>query len=102
VFLLLLYLVIIFTIFNRTIDLGNQPYFAMIMIGILIKILFEVFINVGTNMGVIPATGIPLPLVSAGGSSVVATLFSLGIVQSIITHSTQVEDIDSLVQTYET
>jgi rod shape determining protein RodA len=101
VFLLLLYLLIIFTIFNRTIDLGNQSYFAMIMIGVLVKILLEVFINVGTNMGVIPATGIPLPLVSAGGSSVVATLFSLGLVQSIISHSTQGEDTDSIVQIYE-
>jgi rod shape determining protein RodA len=101
VFLLLLYLLIIFTIFNRTIDLGNQSYFAMIMIGVLVKILLEVFINVGTNMGVIPATGIPLPLVSAGGSSVVATLFSLGIVQSIISHSAQGEDTDSIVQIYE-
>jgi rod shape determining protein RodA len=73
----------------------------MIMIGVLVKILLEVFINVGTNMGVIPATGIPLPLVSAGGSSVVATLFSLGIVQSIISHSAQGEDTDSIVQIYE-
>jgi rod shape determining protein RodA len=73
----------------------------MIMIGVLVKILLEVFINVGTNMGVIPATGIPLPLVSAGGSSVVATLFSLGLVQSIISHSTQGEDTDSIVQIYE-
>jgi rod shape determining protein RodA len=100
-FLLTLYFIIIFTVLNKTIHLGNQPYFAMIMIGILVKILLEVFINIGTNTGVIPATGIPLPLVSAGGSSVVVTLFSLGVIQSIISHSTQVEDTDNIVQTYE-
>jgi rod shape determining protein RodA len=101
VFLLILYLVIILTGLNRTVSLGNQPYFAMLMIGFTVKILLEVFINVGTNTGVIPATGIPLPLVSAGGSSTIVTLFSLGVIQSIISHSTQVEDTDDIVQTYE-
>jgi rod shape determining protein RodA len=101
VFLLVLYLVIILTGLNKTVSLGNQPFFAMLMIGFTVKILLEVFINVGTNTGVIPATGIPLPLVSAGGSSTIVTLFSLGVIQSIISHSTQVEDTDDIVQTYE-
>jgi cell division protein FtsW len=73
----------------------------MVMIGFTIKILLEVFINIGTNTGVIPATGIPLPLVSAGGSTTIVTLFSLGVIQSIMSHSTQVDDTDKIVQTYE-
>jgi rod shape determining protein RodA len=102
VLLLTLFAVIITTSINKTIALGNNhPYFAMIMIGITVKLLLEVFINIGTNTGVIPATGIPLPLVSAGGSNVLVTLFSLGVIQSIISHSTQVEDTDSIVESYE-
>jgi cell division protein FtsW (lipid II flippase) len=73
----------------------------MLMIGFTVKLLLEVFINIGTNTGVIPATGIPLPLVSAGGSSIIVTLFSLGVIQSIISHSIQVDDSEQLVQTYE-
>jgi rod shape determining protein RodA len=101
VFLLLLFSIIILTGLIRTISLGNQPFYAMLMIGFTVKLLLEVFINIGTNTGVIPATGIPLPLVSAGGSSIIVTLFSLGVIQSIISHSIQVDDSEQLVQTYE-
>ena len=101
VFLLTFYCVIILTSLNKTIYLGNQPYFGMIMVGFTVKILLEVFINIGTNTGVIPATGIPLPLVSAGGSTTLVTLFSLGVIQSIIAHSIQVDETVDIVQTYE-
>ena len=101
IFLIGLYCIIILTALNKTISLGNQPYFAMIMIGFTVKILLEVFINIGTNTGVIPATGIPLPLVSAGGSTTLVTLFSLGVIQSIIAHSTQVDETVDIVATYE-
>jgi len=46
----------------------------MLAVGIGFKILLELFINVGTNTGTIPATGIPLPLMSAGGSITIMTL----------------------------
>jgi rod shape determining protein RodA len=40
-------------------------------------------VNVGGNVGIMPITGIPLPLVSYGGSSVIVTLMALGILQSV-------------------
>jgi len=46
-------------------------------------LLFQVFINVGMNVGIMPITGIPLPLLSYGGSSVIATLLAIGLLQSI-------------------
>jgi rod shape determining protein RodA len=45
--------------------------------------VFQVFENVGMTMGIMPITGIPLPLVSYGGSSMLMTLAALGIVLSI-------------------
>lgn len=42
---------------------SGDTFSSMILVGIAMKILFEVFINIGTNLGVIPATGIPLPLI---------------------------------------
>ncbi|HQI92737.1 MAG TPA: FtsW/RodA/SpoVE family cell cycle protein, partial [Candidatus Dojkabacteria bacterium] len=56
---------------------------SLICIGVGLQILLGVFINVGTNLGAIPATGIPLPLMSSGGTVTIMTLFSMGIVQNI-------------------
>ena len=46
-------------------------------------LMFHVLVNVGMNIGVMPITGIPLPLMSSGGSSVIATFLALGLLQSI-------------------
>ncbi len=48
--------------------------------GIFFSFLFQIFIHVGMNMGVLPITGLTLPLVSAGGSSLIATMITLGMV----------------------
>ena len=41
-------------------------------------LMFQVFVNVGMNLGIMPITGIPLPLMSYGGSSVLATFLAVG------------------------
>jgi rod shape determining protein RodA len=51
--------------------------------GVAIMILLNVFINTGMNMGILPVTGVPLPLVSYGGNSIIVNLIGLGIVQSL-------------------
>jgi len=86
-FLLLLFGVIITRILNISVDNSSNHFFSIVLIGITMKLLLEIFVNIGTNVGVIPATGIPLPLVSAGGTITIMTLFSLGVVQSIINSS---------------
>lgn len=48
--------------------------------GVFLSMLVQVFVHMGMNMGIMPITGLPLPLVSAGGSSLIATMISLGIV----------------------
>lgn len=48
--------------------------------GVFMALLFQVFVHVGMNMGILPITGVTLPLVSAGGSSLVATAIALGMV----------------------
>ena len=45
--------------------------------------LFQVFVNGGMTMGIAPITGIPLPFVSVGGSSMITNLLALGILQAI-------------------
>ena len=45
--------------------------------------LFQVFVNVGMTIGIAPITGIPLPFVSVGGSSMISNLIGMGILQAI-------------------
>ncbi len=70
----------------RTIRISRQSrddFGAFLSAGAGIGIAIQLLINVGMNMGLLPVTGIPLPLVSAGGSSIIASLFALGLVQSV-------------------
>jgi rod shape determining protein RodA len=62
----------------------GREFEYIFLTGVSIKIFLELFINIGTNTGMIPATGIPLPLMSVGGTSIIFFFFSLGLVQSII------------------
>ncbi len=55
----------------------------LIAIGIFSFLVTQALINIGMNLGMLPITGITLPLISYGGSSLVATLISLGIVINI-------------------
>lgn len=82
-FLIGLYGYLILLCFLIAMDTSKQQFFSLLVLGIGIKLLFEVFINLGTNTGVIPATGIPLPLMSAGGSITIMTLLSFGLVQNV-------------------
>ena len=67
----------------RILTMSKNFYGAIVAGGIVSMILFQVFINVGMNVGICPITGIPLPLMSYGGSSVVSTLLAVGLLQSI-------------------
>ena len=81
-FLLSLYALLIWRAL-RILTLSKNLYGAMIAGGIAAMLMFHLFVNVGMNLGVAPVTGIPLPLMSFGGSSVVVTLMTIGILQSI-------------------
>jgi len=84
-FLLLLYISAVYRIFR--ISASTQDLFgSLICVGVGVKFLLEIVINIGMNLGVVPATGIPLPLMSAGGSMFLATMIALGMVQSVISH----------------
>ena len=67
----------------RLLTLSKNLYGTLIAGGIAAMLMFQVLVNVGMNMGVMPVTGIPLPLMSYGGSSVLVTFMAIGLLQSI-------------------
>ena len=67
----------------RVIAVARDAFSAIVAGGIVIAFLFQVFVNVGMTMGIAPVTGIPLPFVTVGGSSMVANLLAIGVLQSI-------------------
>jgi rod shape determining protein RodA len=80
--LLLLYLLVVWR--GLKIVAGARDHFsAIVAAGVVVAFLFQVFVNVGMTMGIAPITGIPLPFVSVGGSSMITNLLALGILQAI-------------------
>ena len=74
---------IIFWRIKETAKLARDNFGYLITLGILTILFFQFFINVGMNIGVMPVTGVPLPFLSYGGSSMVVMLSAIGLVQSV-------------------
>ena len=68
-FIILLYFILIYRMIRVCFDTNNE-FYAYIATGIIMMILFHVFENIGANIGLLPLTGIPLPFISQGGSSI--------------------------------
>jgi rod shape determining protein RodA len=67
----------------RILMMSKNLYGSLIAGGVLAMVAFQVFVNVGMNVGIAPITGVTLPLMSYGGSSVLVTLMAFGLLQSI-------------------
>jgi rod shape determining protein RodA len=80
--LLGLYLVVLWRVL-RAISIARSLYARLICAGVFGWLLASVFISVGMTIGIAPVTGIPLPLLSAGGSSTITVLAAIGVVQGI-------------------
>lgn len=81
--ILSLYLFLLTYLLRITQQVSSQFNF-LVIIGVVSMLIFQVFVNIGMNVGLLPITGITLPLISYGGSSLIATLLSLGMVASSV------------------
>ena len=63
--------------------ISKNLYGALIAGGITVMLLWQIFVNVGMSVGIMPITGVPAPLLSFGGSSMLSTFLALGLLQSI-------------------
>jgi rod shape determining protein RodA len=81
-FIILLYLIILmrsFSIARRT----NDPFGRLVTTGVVAWFAFQLFENIGMTLGLMPMTGVPLPFLSYGGSSMFATLIGFGLLQNV-------------------
>ncbi len=71
----------------RIARLSDDMYGRLIAAGVAGVLVFQVFVNVGMTIGIMPVTGIPLPFVSFGSSSLVVFLMAIGLLESVHVHS---------------
>ncbi len=82
----ILLLALLASLLLRVVRVGataGDVYGRLVACGVATMIFAQVAINIGFNVGLLPVTGLPLPLISYGGSSLIATLIGLGLVQSV-------------------
>ncbi|MGX7148377.1 FtsW/RodA/SpoVE family cell cycle protein [Enterococcus ureasiticus] len=81
-FIILLYFILIYRMIRVCFETNNE-FYAYIATGIIMMILFHVFENIGANIGLLPLTGIPLPFISQGGSSILGNMLGVGLIMSM-------------------
>lgn len=90
----LLIIVLYVYLINYCISVAVKAKFYLgylIASGVAVMIAFQASVNIGMNIGILPITGITLPLVSYGGSSIISTLISLGLVSSVSRYVKQID-----------
>ena len=80
--LLLLYAIVVWR-GVRTIAIAPSLYTATIAAGCVVAFIFQVFVNIGMTVGIMPITGVPAPLLSYGGASLLVTFLAIGLLQSV-------------------
>ena len=81
-FVIILYFVLIYRMIRVCFDTNNE-FLSYVATGVIMMILFHVFENIGANIGLLPLTGIPLPFISQGGSSLMGNMIGVGLVMSM-------------------
>lgn len=81
-FLIFIYFILIYQVVVTVFDTRNE-FYTYIATGVIMMLLFHVFENIGMNIGLLPLTGIPLPFISQGGSSLLGNMMGIGLVMSM-------------------
>ena len=95
-FLIAVYFILIYQMIRVCFDTKNE-FYTYIATGVIMMILFHVVENIGMTIGLLPLTGIPLPFISQGGSSLLGNMMGIGLIMSMRYHfkSTIFEDEDA-------
>jgi len=71
--------------------LARDRYGSLICYGVAILLLFQASFNVGMNLNLLPVSGLPLPFLSYGGSSLLTSLLGIGLVESVMLRHKRIE-----------
>jgi rod shape determining protein RodA len=82
-FLVLVLIGVVLWRIMRVASLAQDPLGSLICYGVAANIFFQTFVSIGMNLSMLPVTGLTLPFISSGGSSLLTLLFGIGLVQSI-------------------
>lgn len=89
IFIILLFFILIRCL--RAARMARDTYGALICYGVMILLFFQGAFNIGMNLNLFPVSGLPLPFLSYGGSSLLTSLLGIGIVESVILRHKQIE-----------
>ena len=85
ILIIVLYLVLVLRLFYLSYKMQDK-FGSLIIAGVASMFLFHIFENIGMTIGLMPVTGIPLPFMSYGGSSMLANLAAVGLVLNVVRH----------------
>ncbi len=89
--LLILLIAVLLWRLVRIAGLARDTYGRLIVVGVIAMILWQLAVNVGMNLSILPVSGMPLPLVSYGGSSLWSTLVGIGLAESVAMRHRKIE-----------
>lgn len=89
-FTVLLFLGLLFYRMKEIARVASDNFGYLLAVGIMVMFFSQSLVNIGMNIGIMPVAGVPLPILSYGGSSLVAVLASIGVVQSVYVHRTKI------------
>jgi rod shape determining protein RodA len=84
----------------RILVMAKDLFGSLVAAGVVAMLMFQVFVNVGMSIGIMPITGVTLPLMSYGGSSVITTLLAVGLLQSIYVQASASQAMKGRVYRY--
>jgi len=70
---------------------AQDPFGRLLAVGVAALIFFQTAVGVGMNLNLLPVTGLPLPFISYGGSSLVSMMFAVGLAQSVVMRHRKIE-----------
>ena len=84
--LVLVLFIVLAIAFIRIIRASTDPFARTVTGGVMVWVIGQAFVNIAVVLGFLPVLGVPLPLISAGGSSLIASLVGIGVVLSFARH----------------
>ena len=81
---LMLCFLLLFHRMTRAVGVARDTFGQYVATGVTAMLVFQTFVNIGMNLGLMPVTGLPLPFISLGGTALVTNLAAVGILQSIL------------------